>query len=230
VARQHRSSGPLDRTDPQLGGGYGRAPGEARGGFESGRNHAAEPGWGPGFGNPPPQDARLGQSAPPGDGTERSDAFRRQGVGWEGDTPAHDDRQREAPSSAASRRGRGPKGYERSDERLREDICERLIWNDDIDASEVSVEVRSGIVVLEGAVPERKMKHAIEDLADACLGVKEIENRIRVTYGEHHAVHADAKRAPSGARVSVGTPSGSGISGLSDVSSEGGAAPGGKSE
>jgi osmotically-inducible protein OsmY len=35
-------------------------------------------------------------------------------------------------------------------------------------------------VVLEGTVPERRMKHAIEDLADACPGIQDIENRIRV--------------------------------------------------
>jgi len=105
------------------------------------------------------------------------------------------------------------------------------MWNDEIDSSEVSVEVRSGIVVLEGAVPDRRMKHAIEDVADACLGGKVIENSIRVTYGEHHAVHADAKKRTSpDARVSVGTPSGSGVSGLPDAPSEGGAAPGGNGE
>ena len=111
----------------------------------------------------------------------------------------------------------------RSDEQLREDICDQLRRNDDIDASEVSVEVKSGIVVIEGAVPERKMKHLIEDVVGACLGVKAIENNIRVTYGEHHAVHAEANRESSGARASLGTPSGVGVSGISDASSSGSA-------
>ncbi len=37
-----------------------------------------------------------------------------------------------------------------------------------IDCSDVSVEVRGGKVALEGSVPRRHMKHAIEDLVDAC--------------------------------------------------------------
>jgi hypothetical protein len=74
----------------------------------------------------------------------------------------------------------GPKGYQRSDERLREDISERLMEARQIDSSDVTVEVSAAKVVLEGTVPERRMKHAIEDLVDACPGVQDIDNRIRV--------------------------------------------------
>lgn len=75
---------------------------------------------------------------------------------------------------------RGPKGYARSDERIREDICERLIHDHHIDSSDVSIAVSSGIVTLEGTVADRWMKHAIEDIADHCRGVREVESRIRV--------------------------------------------------
>lgn len=75
---------------------------------------------------------------------------------------------------------RGPKGYQRSDERLREEICERLMNRWDIDSSDVSVAVHEGRVTVEGAVPERRMRHAIEDLVDDCHGVQDIENHIRV--------------------------------------------------
>jgi hypothetical protein len=74
----------------------------------------------------------------------------------------------------------GPKGYQRSDERLREDISERIMQAHTIDSSDVTVEVSGAKVVLEGTVPDRRMKHAIEDLADACPGIQDIENRIRV--------------------------------------------------
>jgi hypothetical protein len=74
----------------------------------------------------------------------------------------------------------GPKGYQRSDERMKEDISERLYRAYHIDSSEVVVEVRAGKVTLEGAVPSRHMKHAIEDMVDDCPGVTEIDNRIRV--------------------------------------------------
>ena len=75
----------------------------------------------------------------------------------------------------------GPKGYTRSDERLREDISERLMQAYDIDSSEVTVQVQGGKVVLEGTVPNRYMKHAIEDIADGAPGVQDVDNRIRVT-------------------------------------------------
>ena len=78
-------------------------------------------------------------------------------------------------------RGRqGPRGYARSDERIREFICERLAQHQQLEVSDVSVEVKDGCVVLEGTVPERRMKHQIEDTADNCWGVKDVVNRIRV--------------------------------------------------
>ena len=49
-----------------------------------------------------------------------------------------------------------------------------------IDSSEVTIEVREGKVSVEGTVPERRMKHMIEDIADQCPGVKDVENKIRV--------------------------------------------------
>ena len=86
----------------------------------------------------------------------------------------------DASHRGPSHRGKGPKGYERSPERLKEDLCERLTEADDVDASEISVSVRDGIVTLEGSVPERRMKHRAEDIADACPGVKDVENRLKV--------------------------------------------------
>jgi hypothetical protein len=74
----------------------------------------------------------------------------------------------------------GPKGYKRSDERIREDICERLWHESRLDVSEVSVDVHDGTVKLEGTVPHRQMKHRIEDIAADCAGVNDVENRIRV--------------------------------------------------
>ena len=76
--------------------------------------------------------------------------------------------------------GRGPKGYTRSDERICEDVCERLMEADEIDASEISVEVKDGVVHLSGRVDERWMKHRSEDIADGCGGVKDVRNELRV--------------------------------------------------
>ena len=75
---------------------------------------------------------------------------------------------------------RGPKNYTRSDERIREDVCERLMQSD-LDASDVTVEVRQATVILEGSVPERRIKYIIEDIAGQCLGVTDVDNNLRVS-------------------------------------------------
>jgi len=77
-------------------------------------------------------------------------------------------------------KGRAPKGYQRGDGLLTEEICDRLAHNPDVDVSEVTLLVEGGKVTLEGTVPERRMKHLIEDLVDQSTGVKDIDNRVRV--------------------------------------------------
>ncbi|MEW6167836.1 MAG: BON domain-containing protein [Pseudomonadota bacterium] len=75
---------------------------------------------------------------------------------------------------------RGPKGYVRADERIREDICEQLMRRPDLEVRDVAVTVVDGVVVLDGTVPQRSMKHRIEDVCDATAGVRDIDNRLRV--------------------------------------------------
>lgn len=77
-------------------------------------------------------------------------------------------------------RGRGPKGYSRSDERMTEDLNERLTDDPLLDASEISVEIKDGVATLQGTVDSRWMKHRAEDIADACSGVQDVRNEIRV--------------------------------------------------
>lgn len=76
--------------------------------------------------------------------------------------------------------GRGPKGYTRSDERIREDVSDRLEQHGEIDATEIEVRVSNGEVTLEGIVEDRWMKRMAEDLVEECSGVKQVNNRIRI--------------------------------------------------
>ena len=80
-------------------------------------------------------------------------------------------------------RGKAPRGYQRSDERLREMICERLMEDGSLDASEVEVEVTSGRVTLNGTVDSRMAKYQIEDLVEQ-IGVPDVQNNLRVSHGE----------------------------------------------
>jgi osmotically-inducible protein OsmY len=86
----------------------------------------------------------------------------------------------EAGREGRSYRGVGPRNYTRSDERIREDLNERLTDAHDIDASGISVEVSNGVVTLTGTVHERWMKHRAEDLADGCSGVRDVRNQLQV--------------------------------------------------
>lgn len=81
---------------------------------------------------------------------------------------------------APQRQRRGPKNYKRSDERVHEDVCERLSHTQHIDARDVLVEVKDGTVSLIGSVPHRQMKYWIEDLVADCPGVTDVENKLRV--------------------------------------------------
>ena len=76
--------------------------------------------------------------------------------------------------------GRGPKGYQRSDERIREDVSEALSRHGDVDASEISVEVRGGEVILTGTVESREAKREAERAIENEPGVKEVQNQLRV--------------------------------------------------
>jgi osmotically-inducible protein OsmY len=80
-----------------------------------------------------------------------------------------------------SYRGKGPKGYQRSDDRVREDVCDRLEQDHDVDASEIEVKVSGGTVTLSGSVSDRSMKRRAEDLVESIQGVRDVENQIRVT-------------------------------------------------
>jgi len=76
--------------------------------------------------------------------------------------------------------GKGPKGYHRPDESIKEDICKRLFDSHDIDASNIEVNVHEGIVNLSGTVPYIDMKDYSELLCMGVSGVEYISNKIKV--------------------------------------------------
>ena len=77
-------------------------------------------------------------------------------------------------------KGKGPKGYKRADDRIHDDVCERLTAHPLIDASMMDVHVENGEVTLTGEVMDRRMKHLTEDVVDEVSGVKEIHNKLHV--------------------------------------------------
>jgi hypothetical protein len=162
-----------ERPRRQFGKYYGRFDRQTGVGSAAGYSGFGGPGWtSGGFGDPGYQTSGFGSvdygQARTGGGSNYRPEYR--------GTPM--------PPYSGVRRGphagKGPKNYQRSDERIHEEIAERLAWDDRIDASSVEIEVASGEVTLSGSVPERQMKWMAEDVIDSIGGVKEIHNRLRV--------------------------------------------------
>lgn len=97
-------------------------------------------------------------------------------------------------------RGRGPKNYTRSDDRIREDVNDRLSDDEWLDASEIEVIVVAGEVTLSGTVRDRDDKRRAEDLAERVSGVKHVQNNIRLQQGSgRNAQGASSASANAGA-------------------------------
>jgi hypothetical protein len=77
--------------------------------------------------------------------------------------------------------GKGPQGWNRSKERIREEVCERMAQHGQLDASNLQVDVNEGQVTLSGQVNSRREKRIAEDLAESVWGVNDVNNQIRVT-------------------------------------------------
>ena len=77
-------------------------------------------------------------------------------------------------------RGKGPLGYQRSDDRIRELVCEVLAEDDQVDATQIEVTVSDGIVTLSGAVPDRPTKRMAEDCVDRVWGVRDVHNQLEI--------------------------------------------------
>jgi len=79
--------------------------------------------------------------------------------------------------------GRGPKGYRRSDEGIREEVCEVLTFEPSVDATEIDVIVTDGNVTLSGSVNDRNQKRRAEETVENVSGVRDVTNNVRVNSG-----------------------------------------------
>lgn len=83
--------------------------------------------------------------------------------------------------------GKAPKGYRRSDDRIKEEVCEALTHHSEIDPSEVEVDVKDGVVQLTGTAESRQVKSMVEDLAERINGVIDVRNDIRIMAKESYS-------------------------------------------
>ncbi len=76
--------------------------------------------------------------------------------------------------------GKGPKGWRRSDERIKEEVSEALYRDYQVDASDIEVDVKDGVVTLTGTVESRQSKRSAEECIENLSGVSDVHNRIRI--------------------------------------------------
>src|SRR5262249_13796650 len=101
--------------------------------------------------------------------------------------------------------GRGPRGYQRSDERIREDINDRLTDDGYVDATDIEVIVNNSMVTLIGRVESREEKRRAEDIADSVSGVTDVSNQLRVGRSVPYATEPTSKDFDTGLAPDAGT-------------------------
>jgi hypothetical protein len=138
------------------------------------------------------EDANSGRGGPPSGGAGMGG-----GMYWSGVSAREDDEMRghlptgrqiptrdslaeDAGEMRTSYAGRGPRGYRRSDQRIAEDVSDRLTDDEYLDASDLEVTIQDGVVVLEGAVDTRASRRRAEDIAESVSGVRDVMNRLSV--------------------------------------------------
>lgn len=183
--------------------------GDRAAGHPSGYRYGERPqGYGdraPGYG-----DRAFGYGSDRGYGAEHPSAdraYERNYYGSDRSLGASDMRPSHGPGSSIADRddrgratgwfvGRGPKGYQRSDARINEDVCDRLCDSGEIDATDIEVRVDNGEVTLSGSVSDRSQKRRAEDLIEQVSGVREVHNNLRVGYSDAASSHATGAASP----------------------------------
>lgn len=92
--------------------------------------------------------------------------------------------------------GVGPKGYERSDERLCDEVCERMAQHGHLDASNIHVDIEKGEATLTGIVNTRREKRLAEDITESVFGVKDVHNQLRIKDQERFGTSGQERSRP----------------------------------
>jgi osmotically-inducible protein OsmY len=129
------------------------------------------------------------------EGGSRTPSWREMGDGEESESPGESSALRQSASTyrpttftyteiwaiPGPYAGQGPQGYQRSNDRIKEDVCERLTQHGHIDATNIEVSVSNGEVTLRGTVENREMKRRAEDAVESVSGVQDVRNELRAT-------------------------------------------------
>jgi osmotically-inducible protein OsmY len=131
---------------------------------------------------------------------------------WFGDEDAEQRRRQD------QHRGRGPRNYTRSGDRIREDVSDRLTDDWRVDASEIEVTVSGTEVTLTGTVTSRDQRRRAEDVAESVSGVTHVQNNLRVknqqqSWGGSDSSSGASATSSTGGMGTLGSPTGTAASG-----------------
>jgi osmotically-inducible protein OsmY len=192
-------SGNYGRGEPWYGGGYG-SQGMERGygnqnferGYGYGGSERGYPGYG-GYG----YGGYTGSGYGGGYGNNAGEWRGGSAMGYESGTSRYQGRQNQGNWQQQNYSGRGPRNYQRSDDRIEEDVNEALTRHPGLDASEIEVRVQNGEVTLTGTVDSRQDKRMAEDAAESCAGVRDVHNQLRVSSAGSRNAEREVTRTPA---------------------------------
>jgi osmotically-inducible protein OsmY len=74
----------------------------------------------------------------------------------------------------------------KSDAHLQRDVLDELEWEPSVDAAQIGVTSKEGVVTLTGHVPVYSKKHTVEEVAKRVHGVRAVANEIEVRPSDAH--------------------------------------------
>jgi osmotically-inducible protein OsmY len=77
--------------------------------------------------------------------------------------------------------GRVGEGDNGTDERIREDICDRLMQLGPVDCTAVDVSVAAGVVTLGGTLPTADFRQRVLDVVTSIAGVQSVNDKLKVS-------------------------------------------------
>ncbi len=76
--------------------------------------------------------------------------------------------------------GKGPKGYKRSIDKIKDEACEILARDFELDASNIEVEIKENFLFLKGFVFSRQDKKKAESLVEDISGIDDVQNQLQI--------------------------------------------------
>lgn len=200
--RGYRGEGDYGASGEDNGRYRSSGYGDARSGGAGGSSEGYRP-----YGGQRPYESAGTDWRGGGSAQRRESGMAGEGGRWTGEGMERSDRFR------GGHFGRGPRGYTRSDDRIREDVNDCLTDDWQLDATSIEVAVSGCEVTLTGTVGSREEKRRAEDIVENVSGVKHVQNNLRVQQSDTTGMYPGAAESgTSGASTTAANKAGRGRS------------------